>query len=138
MRYSVIIPIYNAEKTLKRCVEGLLADNYPDCEIILVNDGSTDQSGEICRYFADTNANVKYINKEYGGVSSSRNAGLGEAEGKYILFADSDDYVEPDYFTKLDRVLAEGEPELVFLSFRLVGKQTYTAQLPEFSQVPSA
>ena len=103
MRFSVIIPVYNAEGTLKRCLNSLLNQNYKDYEIVLVNDGSKDHSGELCEEYANSFSNVKYIAKENGGVSSARNVGLDVAEGEYILFVDSDDYVLDKYFETLEQ-----------------------------------
>ena len=103
MRFSVIIPVYNAENTINRCVDSLLNQSYEDFEIVLVNDGSKDRSGELCREYAERLPNVKYVAKENGGVSSARNAGLDVAEGEYILFVDSDDYVLDRYFESLEQ-----------------------------------
>lgn len=102
MKYSVIIPVYNAEKTLDRCLRSLISQDYHDAEIILVNDGSTDNSGKICQSYADCYTQIRYIQKENGGVSTARNAGLDAAIGTYILFVDSDDYVSDSYFSDLD------------------------------------
>lgn len=117
MRYSVIIPVYQAEKTLNRCVDSLLAENYTDCEIILVNDGSKDRSGEICQAYADRCANVVYIEKENGGVSTARNAGLDLARGEYIVFVDSDDYVMPGFFEAMDSERDKTDADLVMFSY---------------------
>jgi len=108
-KYSVIIPIYKAEKTLRRCVDSLLSQNYTDAEIILVNDGSPDNCGAICEEYAEKYPQVKYICKENGGVSSARNAGLDAASGEYVTFVDSDDWVTEDYFEQLDMALLEHE-----------------------------
>ena len=86
MEYSVIIPVYNAEKTLKRCVDSLLEQNCSDLELILVNDGSKDSSLEICKAYQNENNCVRVIDKPNGGVSSARNAGLDAAFGQYVLF----------------------------------------------------
>lgn len=91
---SVVIPVYNVEKVLKRCVDSVLDQTYPAIEIILVNDGSTDCSGEICEQYKDNCSNVKVIHKENGGVSSARNAGLEKITGEYVTFVDSDDWLE--------------------------------------------
>lgn len=123
-KYSVIIPIYNAESTLRRCVDSLLDQNYADAEIILVNDGSTDGSGRICSEYAEKADAVKYLEKSNGGVSTARNAGLDVARGKYILFVDSDDYVAEAYFSKLDGLCAEREYDCVFFSHTVVKGQT--------------
>ena len=117
-KYSVIIPVYNAEKTLRRCVDSLLAEGYSDAEIILVNDGSRDGSGEICREYVSKENCIRYIEKENGGVSTARNAGLDAASGEYVLFVDSDDYVVPNYFSIIDSVSAETPADLIQFSNR--------------------
>lgn len=103
MNYSVIIPVYNAEATLHRCVDSLLNQNYNSAEIILINDGSKDRSGEICREYAARFDCIRFIDQPNGGVSAARNAGLDAATGEYITFVDSDDYVLEDYFRILDQ-----------------------------------
>lgn len=103
-KYSVIIPVYNAEKTLRRCVDSLLSQDYSNVEIILVNDGSADSSGLICREYAEKEKCVVCIEKQNGGVSTARNAGLEIARGKFVLFVDSDDFVDGQYFVKLDQI----------------------------------
>lgn len=103
MRYSVIIPVYNAESTIHRCVDSLLDQKYDSVEIILINDGSKDQSGEICREYASKHDWIRYIGQPNAGVSAARNAGLDMAVGEYITFVDSDDYVLDGYFHTLDQ-----------------------------------
>lgn len=115
-KYSVIIPIYKAQGTLKRCVDSLLIQNYADAEIILVNDGSPDDCGRICEEYAAKHPQVKYIAKENGGVSSARNAGLDVAEGKYIMFVDSDDYVAENCFKEIDRAFEGFDWDYLLLS----------------------
>ena len=115
MKYSVIIPVYNAEKTLHRCVDSLLMQNCQEAEIILVNDGSKDSSGSICEEYAANNHCIRYISKKNGGVSSARNAGMDAASGDYILFVDSDDYVTEDFFSAIERnIQAEGADWIQF------------------------
>ncbi len=127
-KYSVIIPVYNAEKTLRRCLDSLLAEEYPDAEIILVNDGSKDLSGEICREYAAKFPCIRYLEKENGGVSTARNAGLDAACGEYILFVDSDDYVAQDFFTVVDRVCTQMQGDLIQFSHQVDdGKQIFGA-----------
>ncbi|MBR6909457.1 MAG: glycosyltransferase family 2 protein, partial [Lachnospiraceae bacterium] len=99
---NVIIPVYNIQKEyLKRCIDSVLAQTYKDIEIILVDDGSSDGSGDVCDEYASLNANVKAFHKENGGSSSARNIGIKEASGEYIGFVDSDDYIEPDMYEVL-------------------------------------
>ena len=98
---SVIVSVYNAEKTLVRCIETLLGQTYGNIELLLVDDGSKDGSLAICREYAEKDNRITVIHKENGGVSSARNAGIEMAKGVYILFVDSDDYVEPDYVSAM-------------------------------------
>lgn len=116
MKYSVIIPVYNAEKTLHRCIDSLLSERRNDAEIIMVNDGSKDASANICREYEKNHVNIRFVDKENGGVSTARNAGLDAASGTYVLFVDSDDYVVPSFFSLLDRALDQGSSDLTQFS----------------------
>ena len=91
---SVIVPIYNAEKFIIRCVTSILQQTFTDFELLLINDGSTDSSGSICDNLAQKDERIRVIHKENSGVSDTRNMGLKEAKGKYISFVDSDDYID--------------------------------------------
>ena len=90
---SVVIPVYNVEAYLRKCVESVLGQTYQNMEIILLNDGSTDTSGEVCDYYAKIDRRVRVIHKENEGLAETRNKGIAEALGEYILFVDSDDYI---------------------------------------------
>lgn len=92
LEFSIIIPIYNVERYLKKCVESVLSQTVQNYEIILVDDGSPDNCGIICDHLAQENNRIKVIHKENGGLSSARNAGINIANGKYLIFLDSDDY----------------------------------------------
>jgi glycosyltransferase involved in cell wall biosynthesis len=94
---SVIVPVYNVENYIQQCIESILNQTYTNWELILVNDGSTDNSGAICDRFAKENARVKIIHQKNAGVSVARNNALNVAKGEYITFVDSDDWVEKDY-----------------------------------------
>ena len=91
---SVVIPVYNVKKYLKKCLETVVNQTYSNLEIILVDDGSTDGSEKICDEYATQYNNVSVIHKKNGGLSSARNAGIDVAKGKYIGFIDSDDFVD--------------------------------------------
>lgn len=117
VKYSVIIPVYNSEKTLHRCLDSLLTEQCSAAEIILVNDGSRDSSGLICREYAENHSNIRFIDKENGGVSTARNAGLDIAFGDFVLFVDSDDYVLPGFFSILDDALRKSPCDLVQFSY---------------------
>lgn len=92
---SIIVPVYNVSEYLPRCLDSLINQTYKNIEIILVNDGSTDNSLEICKKYAEKDLRIKVIDKENGGISSARNTGIAEASGEWIGFVDSDDYIEP-------------------------------------------
>lgn len=94
MTYSIIVPIYNVEKYLKRCIESIINQTYSDIEVLLVNDESKDKSLEICNEYAKKDYRIKVLNKINGGLSDARNYGISKATGQYIIFVDSDDYIE--------------------------------------------
>jgi glycosyltransferase EpsJ len=98
---SVVVPIYNVEKWLERCLKTILSQSSIDLEIILVNDGSSDNCGEICEHYARRDKRIKVVHKDNGGLSSARNAGIEVATGKYIVFIDPDDIITQDYFEVL-------------------------------------
>ncbi len=100
MRYSIIIPIFNAEKTLKRCLDSILNQDFQDFEIIAVNDGSTDSSLEILKNYSTATNKIKVCDKPNGGVSSARNQGIKLAQGDYIVFIDADDWIVDDYLER--------------------------------------
>lgn len=119
---SVIIPVYNAEKYLRQCIDSVLSQTYINYEIILVDDGSKDNSLAICNQYKDSNENIKVFHKENGGASSARNVGIKEANGKYIYFLDSDDYIENNTLQKLVMCLIENSADLVFFEGRVVSE----------------
>ena len=114
---SVIVPVYNAENHLEKCVDSLVNQTYKDLEIILVNDGSTDNSADLCNSLASKDIRVKVIHKQNGGVSSARNAGLDAATGQYITFADSDDWLEADAYHKCINNITESGADLVVFGY---------------------
>lgn len=96
---SIIVPVYNAEKTLGRCVDSILNQTFQDWELLLIDDGSTDRSGEFCDEYASKDQRIKVFHKKNGGVSSARNIGLNYAKGEWITFIDSDDEIPKNTFT---------------------------------------
>lgn len=98
---SIIIPIYNVEKYLAECLQSIINQTYSNIEIILVNDGSTDNSEKICLNYIKLDKRIKYYYKKNGGLSSSRNYGLTKSHGSYICFIDSDDFIDNNYVEKL-------------------------------------
>lgn len=103
---SVIVPIYNVEEYLERCVQSILLQTYENLEIILVDDGSPDKCGQMCDEYAEQDLRIRVIHKENGGLSDARNVGTKQAKGKYLLFVDSDDYIER---TLVEKTVAEAE-----------------------------
>lgn len=110
---SIIIPVYNAEKYLSRCIGSILRQSFADFELILVDDGSKDRSGVLCDKYALKDARIKVLHKENGGVSSARNLGLENAQGKYITFIDADDWVAENYLEKLLDAIENTEAQFV-------------------------
>lgn len=105
---SVIVPVYNVENYLRQCISSLLSQSYTHFELLIVDDGSTDQSGMICDEYASQDSRIRVVHKNNGGVSSARNFGLDMAKGEYICFVDSDDWVQKDYLKDLLRYSKEG------------------------------
>lgn len=134
MRYSVIIPVYNAEGTLRRCLDSLVGQHFSDYELLLINDGSTDGSDAICREYASTYSCVRYFAKENGGVSSARNLGLEQAEGEYILFVDSDDYVSENYFSVISDALDNNVVDLLMFGYCNFGSISAEWDTGEFNE----
>lgn len=131
INYSVIIPVYNSEKTIARCLNSIAAQNREDVQIIVINDGSTDSSDSIIREFADRYPQILYISQENAGVSRARNTGLDAAKGTYITFVDSDDYVREDYFQVLDQ---HNDCELLAFCHHVLGADD-SHLLPLFSEL---
>lgn len=105
---SVIIPVYNAEKTIERCVRSILNQNYDNIELLLINDGSTDNSKRICEALAEKDKRIIFFSQDNQGVSIARNTGLKRSSGDYITFVDADDYILPDYLSCLVKYMEEG------------------------------
>ena len=110
---SIIIPVYNVEKYLKKCVDSILNQTYTNLEVVLVDDGSTDASGQICDMYAGMDLRVRVIHKANGGLSDARNAGMKIATGEYIGFVDSDDWIEPDMYECLYNLAMENSLDVV-------------------------
>lgn len=119
---SIIVPVYNAEETLRRCVDSILSQEYRDFELLLVDDGSTDSSGDILDGYAQADSRVRVTHKQNTGVSGTRNVGLDQATGEYIQFLDSDDWITPDATKLLVRSAREHDCDMVIADFyRVVG-----------------
>lgn len=124
VKVSVIVPIYNVEKYLAECIESLCAQTLKDIEIILVDDGSPDNSGAICDKYAAKDARIKVIHKENGGVSAARNDGLAIATGDYVIFVDSDDYIPNDAYEKMYAKAQETNVDIVLADLYQVKGET--------------
>lgn len=110
---TIIIPVYNVEDYISACIQSVISQSYHDFELIIVNDGSTDSSGEICNQFAEKDTRIKVFHKNNEGVSSARNLGLRKAHGEYITFIDSDDYIGPDYLSNLYGSITFSDADIV-------------------------
>ncbi len=121
-RFSVILPVYNVEKYLTRCVESVLQQSFSDFELLLVDDGSTDGSGALCHTFEDHR--IRVIHQENGGLAAARNTGLREAKGEYIWWVDSDDWIRQDSLQYIYEAMEGSTPDVVkFNHFRVIGEK---------------
>lgn len=110
---TVIIPVYNAENTLARCVDSILAQTFTDFELLLIDDGSRDGSAALCDEYAKKDGRVRVFHKENGGVSSARNVGLDNAQGEWLCFCDSDDYTYPCWLKNFEEHFSSGAEMIV-------------------------
>lgn len=116
-KVSVVVPVYNADEYLNRCIDSLLKQTLKEIEIILVDDGSTDLSSQICDEYEKNNSNIKVLHLENGGPARARNKGIEIATGEYIGFADSDDYCHPEQFEKLYQNAKDNNCDIAMCSF---------------------
>ena len=116
MKFSIIVPVYNVSKYIVDCVESIEKQEYESYEVILVDDGSTDESGLICDKFKEKYSNIKVIHKANGGLSDARNNGIVVAKGEYILFVDGDDYIGKDALKEIEKAIKDGDnPDVICL-----------------------
>ena len=118
-KISVIVPVYNAEKYLCGCVDSVLAQAFTDFEVLLIDDGSKDKSGEICDEYAKKDNRVKVFHKENGGVSSARNLGIKNTQGCFVTFIDSDDFVDNDFLISLMK--SNSDSDLIYTGYKVFG-----------------
>ncbi|WP_455667110.1 glycosyltransferase family 2 protein [Phocaeicola sp.] len=118
-KVSIIIPVYNASSTLLRCVDSVIHQSYTDIEILLVNDGSTDNSASLCNELVSQDSRIKVLHKCNGGVSSARNSGLNHATGEWITFVDSDDWLELEFLSNL--IVYSEDYSLIVAGFKRLG-----------------
>lgn len=130
--FSIIIPVYNAQNTISRSIESVLLQEMQDFELILVNDGSSDNSLQICKKYAKDNQKIRVIDKKNGGVSSARNEGINNSNGEYVVFLDSDDTISPKLLKLFYKVIEEQHTDLVFCNFTIV---TNTRSIPNMVDV---
>ena len=134
MRFSVIVPVYNSEKYLDRCVKSILGQSCGDFELLLIDDGSTDGSKAICERYSESDSRVRLICQQNKGPSAARNNGLRAASGEYVVFIDSDEFVDVDYFETLDKHIQQNRCDLIFIGFVMEleqnGKELETVSMP--------
>lgn len=130
---SVIIPVYNVEAYLARCIDSVLAQTYANLEILLVDDGATDTSGAICDEYAARDSRIRVIHKANGGLSDARNAGLEACRGEYVVFIDSDDYISPLHIQNLWEALSAHDADIAVSDF-LVSESSDAAFRSEKTQ----
>ena len=133
---TVVIPVYNVEKYLKRCVESVFVQEWHNYDILLVDDGSTDSSPQICDDYAKVYDFISVIHKKNGGLSEARNTGISHAKGDYVYFPDSDDWLEPQTFKELAEVLESQEFDIVSFNREFVkGEEDPIVSDPLVTQV---
>ncbi len=104
-KVSIVVPVYNVEKYISKCIDSILSQSYDDIEVLIVNDGSTDNSDQIVRQYAKKDSRIKYFTQKNSGLSSARNTGIKNSSGEYICFVDSDDWVSRDYIEKMHSLM---------------------------------
>ena len=134
---SVIVPVYNVEKYLSECIESILRQTYANYELLLINDGSTDNSLEICRYFEKKDKRVKDISKENGGLSDARNVGLDYASCEYVIFIDSDDYIADELFEVLYNEIKRVDGDVSICGYIRIDdeKKVITCDYPKYNSI---
>ena len=139
IRVSVIVPVYNAERYLERCVDSIFAQSFTDYELILVDDGSTDGSGKMCDDYARSNPQVRVFHQANQGVSAARQKGLDAASGEYVIFADPDDWVEPTMLEELILKAENDNADVVICDFMVNNEleEHYQIQSPRYLEAQS-
>lgn len=117
---SIIVPVYNVEEFLEKCIDSILNQTFKNFELILINDGSTDNSGNICEKYSKKDDRIIVIHKKNGGVSSARNVGLDLAQGEYIGFVDSDDFIEEDMYELLYTLITETKKDIANVGINFI------------------
>lgn len=130
---SIIIPVYNVESYLRDCLNSIVHQHFKDFEVLLINDGSSDNSGKICDEYAANDERIRVFHKNNGGVSSARNLGLTEAKGEWICFVDSDDWIEPNTLSSITKI-EDNEIDFVQFGFKQINA---TGKIMMQSDIPS-
>ena len=133
---SVVIPIYNSEKYLRECVDSVLNQTYPDLEVILVDDGSTDSSGVICDEYAVLDSRVRVIHQENARIAAARNAGIEASNGEYITFLDSDDYLSAETYQTALSLMESHNADMVQWDLEYIAGEGYEKDAPELKNKP--
>lgn len=134
-KVSVIIPVYNVEKYLTRCLESVINQSLKDLEIICINDGSTDKSGEICDRYSKKDKRIRVIHKKNEGVSKAKNLGISMAKGKYICFIDSDDYIDKLMLGEMYNLAVNNECEVIMSGYKIIPGNEVIRPLYELNKV---
>lgn len=119
-KYSIIVPVYNQELYIKECIESLAGQTYPEIEILLINDESTDASLEICREWAKCDERIRVLSKIHTGVGDTRNYGIVRATGEYVLFVDGDDFVDTNYIAQVNEIIEKSTPDMLVTNHMFV------------------
>ena len=119
-KISVIVPVYNAERFIEKCIKSILAQKFTSFELILINDGSVDKSGDICEKYKKQDRRISYYKKENGGASSARNVALSHIKGEFITFVDADDYIKRDYLSELVKAQEKHDSDWTACSYKNV------------------
>lgn len=131
MKISIIIPVYNSTKYLKECVESILNQTYKDVEVLLIDDGSTDDSSKICDQYAIEDARIRVVHKENGGTSDARNVGLTMAQGDYVTFMDNDDFWDDNCaLERIVTIVKETSPDVVMHTNKVYWENTHKTTIP--------
>ena len=131
---SIIVPVYNVEEYLKQCLDSILEQTFSDYEVILVNDGSTDNSGLICQEYAEKDSRIRYFEKENGGLSDARNYGIEQAQGKYLTFVDSDDFLDKMHLNVLYTALVSNNVDISIVNYANYQTSNATFYLHTFGE----
>ena len=134
---GIIIPVYNVEQYLRRCLDSIVSQTWRNLQIILVDDGSTDNSGRICDEYAGKDRRIQVIHKENGGLSEARNTGIKAASAHYIAFVDSDDYVEKRYVQRLIRILSENDADIAVCGYYQGKRETFKKKKKKQQKIQS-